>query len=169
MMLAIATSVAVARIVAIFGSLGLWFWTQWLLGHRKTLQPGPDTGVICDGIHQLTARSNQRLLDHPGRANALLISSSLVIDLLGLYMLGSAILGRTIEPFLRLFMLFALRQICQAFCPLPPPKGMIWRSTGFPTLLVTYGTSNDLFFPDTRRSQFMARPRWLGRLGQRGL
>jgi membrane-associated phospholipid phosphatase len=43
-------------------------------------------------------------------------------------------------------MLFALRQICQAFCPLPPPSGMIWRNPGFPTVLVTYGTSNDLFF-----------------------
>jgi PAP2 superfamily C-terminal len=43
-------------------------------------------------------------------------------------------------------MLFALRQFCQAFCPLPPPPGMIWRKPGFPTLLVTYGTSNDLFF-----------------------
>jgi hypothetical protein len=43
-------------------------------------------------------------------------------------------------------MLFALRQFCQAFCPLPPPVGMIWRDPGFPTVLVTYGTSNDLFF-----------------------
>jgi membrane-associated phospholipid phosphatase len=43
-------------------------------------------------------------------------------------------------------MLFALRQFCQAFCPLPPPTGMIWRKPGFPAILVTYGTSNDLFF-----------------------
>jgi membrane-associated phospholipid phosphatase len=43
-------------------------------------------------------------------------------------------------------MIFALRQLCQTFCPLPPPQGMIWRDPGVPTVLVTYGTSNDLFF-----------------------
>jgi membrane-associated phospholipid phosphatase len=43
-------------------------------------------------------------------------------------------------------MLFALRQACQALCALPPPQGMIWRDPGFPSLLVTYGVANDLFF-----------------------
>jgi membrane-associated phospholipid phosphatase len=42
--------------------------------------------------------------------------------------------------------LFGLRQICQALCALPPPEGMIWRSPGVPSLLVTYGVANDLFF-----------------------
>ena len=111
-----------------------------------TATAAPGTGAICDGIHRGTARANHRLNASPRLARSLLISSSLVIDLLGLYMLGSAILGATFEPFLGLFMLFALRQIIQGFCPLPPPDGMIWRDTGFPTLLVTYGTSNDLFF-----------------------
>jgi hypothetical protein len=45
-----------------------------------------------------------------------------------------------------LFLLFSLRQICQALCALPPPPGMIWRPTGVPTVLVTYGVANDLFF-----------------------
>ncbi|HEY4230387.1 MAG TPA: phosphatase PAP2-related protein, partial [Thermoanaerobaculia bacterium] len=57
-----------------------------------------------------------------------------------------AILGPTIRPFLGLVLLFALRQLCQGLCALPAPDGMIWRSPGFPSLLVTYGTSNDLFF-----------------------
>jgi hypothetical protein len=52
----------------------------------------------------------------------------------------------SIVPFLGLLMVFAPRQIVQAFCPLPPPAGMIWRSPGVPSLLVTYGTSCDLFF-----------------------
>jgi hypothetical protein len=142
---AIAATVAAARVIAIVVSLGLWFWTQWLLSRRKP-SAEQDGGAICDGIHQLTAPINRRLLDHPREANTLLISSSLVIDLLGLYLLGSAIFGPTIEPFLGLLILFALRQISQAFCPLPPPVGMIWRKPGFPALLVTYGTSNDLFF-----------------------
>jgi hypothetical protein len=127
-------------------SLGLWFWTQWLLSRRKPIGNGGESGVLWDGIHHLTARINRRLLANPRRADVLLISSSLVIDLLGCYLLGSAIFGKTIAPFLGLLILFALRQFCQAFCPLPPPQGMIWRSPGFPALLVTYGTSNDLFF-----------------------
>ncbi|HEX4056418.1 MAG TPA: phosphatase PAP2-related protein [Tepidisphaeraceae bacterium] len=142
----IATPTMAARVVVIAISLGLWYWTQWLLSRRKPATVGPDSGAICDGVHQLTARINQRLLNHPRRADTLLISSSLVIDLLGFYLLGSAILGPTIQPFLGLLMLFALRQFCQAFCPLPTPTGMIWRKPGFPAILVTYGTSNDLFF-----------------------
>jgi hypothetical protein len=138
--------IAVARSLVIAISLGLWFWTQWLLARRISATGGPNDGVICDGIHRLTAGINRQLLDNPIRANLLLISSSLVIDLLGFYLLGSAIFGPTIQPFLGLLMLFALRQVCQAFCPLPPPVGMIWRKPGFPALLVTYGTSNDLFF-----------------------
>jgi PAP2 superfamily len=141
----IAATIIAARIIAIAISLGLWFWTQWLLSRRKPSTDQED-GAICDGIHRLTAPINRRLLEHPRRANALLISSSLVIDLLGLYLLGSAIFGSTIEPFLGLLILFALRQFCQAFCPLPCPPGMIWRKPGFPTLLVTYGTCDDLFF-----------------------
>ena len=45
-----------------------------------------------------------------------------------------------------LLILYALRQICQGLCALPPPDGMIWRRPGIPSLLVTYGTATDLFF-----------------------
>jgi hypothetical protein len=138
--------VMAGRVVLIGAGLGLWYLTQSLLAKRTTLQSDPDGGAICDGIHQLTAPWHRKLLANTRAANLLLIFSSLVIDLLGFYLLGSAIVGPTFRPFIGLLMLFALRQICQAFCPLPPPSGMIWRNPGFPTVLVTYGTSNDLFF-----------------------
>jgi hypothetical protein len=141
----ISVPLILARICAVAIALGLWFWTQALLARRQpTAAQGDPT--ICDGVHRLTASINARLLASAGRATALLIASSAVIDVLGFYLLGSALFGPTIEPFLGLFILFALRQFCQFFCPLPPPPGMIWRKTGVPTLLVTYGTSNDLFF-----------------------
>ncbi len=132
------------RVAVIVIGLGIWFLTQALLGKRA--QTPTSTGSISDGFHDLTAGWNRWLLEHTAQANMLLIVSSLVIDLLGLYLLGSAIFGATFQPFVGLMMLFSLRQICQAFCPLPLPKGMIWRKPGFPTILVTYGTSNDLFF-----------------------
>src|SRR5207245_5411698 len=84
--------------------------------------------------------------EHSRASNGLLIISSAFIDLFGIFLLGRSIFGPTIRPFLGLLMLFALRQLCQGLCALPPPEGMIWRKPGFPSLLVTYGVANDLFF-----------------------
>ena len=121
--------------------LAAWFWTQSLIGQRP-----PVAGVIGDGIHELTAPLNQALRDHPAAANALLIVSSAIVDALAVFLLVTTIFGQSIRPFLGLLLLFAMRQVCQALCSLPPPTGMIWHNPGFPSLLVTYGVSNDLFF-----------------------
>jgi hypothetical protein len=144
--LAVLPSLAMVRIAAIVVSLGLWFWTQRLLAKRNPSGASFTAGgAICDGIHNLTAPIHKHLLENPRHANALLASSSFVIDLFGFYLLASAILGFSFQPFLGLLMLFALRQFCQMLCPLRCPDGMIWRSPAIPTILVTYGTCNDLF------------------------
>ncbi len=122
----------------------LWFWSQAVLGKRT-----PKVGYevpLTDGVHVLTARIHHRYITNEAAGNRLLILSSLVIDLLGAYLLGTAIFGATIRPFLGLAMVFALRQICQVLCPLPAPSGMVWRYPGVPAIVVTYGTANDLFF-----------------------
>jgi hypothetical protein len=142
----VSIPVAAVRVGSIVASLGLWFWTQKLLSKRAPGSAMTSGGAICDGIHTLTAPIHKHLIEKPRHADALLASSSFVIDLLGFYLLFSAILGATFQPFLGLLMLFALRQFCQMLCPLPCPDGMIWRSPGVPTILVTYGTCNDLFF-----------------------
>ncbi len=72
--------------------------------------------------------------------------SSLVIDLVGIFLLTRSIFGPTIRPFLGLLIVFALRQTMQGLTALPPPEGMIWNYPGVPSLLVTYGTATDLFF-----------------------
>jgi hypothetical protein len=131
----------VLRVVLVVAGLGLWFLTQRLLRYR----PDGD-GVLGDGLHTLTARFNNFLLANPRWADGLLIVSSLGIDVLGCFVLGYSVLGPSVRPFAGLMILFFLRQVCQALCALPPPKGMIWRSPGVPSLLVTYGTANDLFF-----------------------
>jgi hypothetical protein len=141
-----ALPTVIARVAVIAAGLGLWFWTQRLLSRRTGCWHDERAGAIGDGVHRLTARLHGHLLQRPGRADALLISSSLVIDALGCWLIASAIFGPTIEPFLGLILLFAARQLCQTLCPLPPPPDMIWRKPGFPALLVTYETSNDLFF-----------------------
>jgi hypothetical protein len=68
------------------------------------------------------------------------------IDVIGLTLIGAAIFGPTFAPFLAILILFALRQLCQSLCTLPPPRGIIWRNPGFPALLVTYQVGNDFFF-----------------------
>lgn len=129
------------RFSIVLGALFLWFLTQYLIGRRAF----PD-GRIGDGIFELTAPIHRYLTEHPKVADGLLISSSLLIDFLGIYIIAVSIFGRSVRPFVGLMILFALRQMCQALCALPAPDGMIWRDPGFPSLLVTYGTSNDLFF-----------------------
>ena len=135
--IAVRLGLVVAGIVA-------WYWTQAVLGKRvpKVTNEVP----LTDGIHLLTARLHARYATNIAAGNRLLIASSLVIDLLGAYLLGSAIFGVSIRPYLGLVMVFALRQICQMLCPLPAPAGMVWRYPGVPAILVTYGTANDLFF-----------------------
>jgi hypothetical protein len=155
------------RAILIVLGLALWFWTQALIGSRAF--PGNSIG---DGLHVLTEPAHHYLFTHPDAANALLVASSACIDLLGIFLLGRSIFGPTIRPFLALMMVFALRQACQLVCTLPPPDGMIWRYPGFPSLLVTYGVSNDLFFSGHTAIAVvgaveLARrgSRWLGALG----
>ena len=129
------------RLVLVIVGLGVWHLTQSLIKNRPS-----GTGVIGDKLHTLTARAFAFLSTHPVWADRLLIISSLGIDGLGSFLLVDSIVGDSIRPFLGLMILFGLRQICQAVTALPPPEGMIWRSPGVPSLFVTYGVSNDLFF-----------------------
>ena len=129
-----------AKLVLVAVSLGAWFATQSLIGGR-----GEHEGKIGDLLHELTAPWNTWLQNHTGPTNALLIVSSAIIDLFALFLIGAGILGPTLRPFIGLLILFAFRQLCQALCALPVPAGMIWRYPGFPSLLVTYGVSNDFF------------------------
>jgi len=129
------------RLGLVIAGLTGWFWTQRLIGQRAW----PDAS-IGDAVHQLTAPLNRYLHEHPRAANALLVTTSAIIDLLGLFILARSIFGPSVRPFLGLLILYALRQICQGLCALPPPEGMIWRRPGVPSLLVTYGTATDLFF-----------------------
>ncbi|MGE5385456.1 MAG: phosphatase PAP2-related protein [Betaproteobacteria bacterium] len=129
------------RGVLIILALIAWFWTQGLIGKRAFPE-----GRIGDAVLDFTAPLNRYLLDHPVWANRLLIVTSALIDLLGIFLVVLAVFGPSLRPFLGLIILFSLRQLCQGLCSLPPPEGMIWRHPGFPSLLVTYGTASDLFF-----------------------
>ena len=129
------------RAAVVAGALVIWFWTQSLIARKAAAKDG-----IGDVVHDLTARWHRHLSENPRAANTALIVSSIFIDLFGLALIGAAIFGSTFAPFLAIIILFSMRQICQSLCTLPPPPGNLWRDPGFPSLLVTYGVSNDLFF-----------------------
>jgi PAP2 superfamily C-terminal len=138
----IASKKALAvRIVITFAALAIWFWTQSLLGARISPAEG-----IGDGLHRLTAPLNAYLHGAPRAADALLIASSALIDAIAIFLLALWIFAGNLRPFLGLGMLLITRQMMQALCSLPAPPGMIWHHPGFPSLLVTYGVTNDFFF-----------------------
>lgn len=122
--------------------LAVWFWSQRMIGRK----PAPAGGVIGDRLHETTAPVHAWLEAHPAAANCTLIVTSALVDAFGLYLLGRTIFGASVQPFLAILFVFTLRQVCQMSIALPPPPGIIWRHPGFPSLLVTYGVSNDFFF-----------------------
>lgn len=152
------------RLLFVIAGLGLWFWSQSLIGQKALNGDG-----VGDWLHQRTAGWHAWLLAHPASADRLLIVSSFFIDIFGLSLLGMAIFGPSIGPFVAMLVLFGARQICQAIVTLPLPPGVIWRDPGFPSLLVTYGVSNDLFFSGHTAlavlgaiEAFQLAPPWLG-------
>ncbi len=135
------TLVVVVRSILIAAALGAWFTSQSLIGTRPL-----KAGAIGDGIHELLTPVHRSLLSRPKLVSVILIVSSACIDLFGLFMIGASVFGPSIQPFVTLLILFALRQVCQAFCALPVPPDMIWKKPGIPSLFVTYDVSNDFFF-----------------------
>ena len=131
----------VIRVIITAAALAIWFWTQSLIGSR-----GFPSAGIGDRLHAATASVNLYLQDHTSAANALLIVSSGIIDLIGIFLLGQWIFRGCARPFVGLVIVLGLRQVMQALVSLPAPPNAIWHYPGFPSLLVTYGVANDYFF-----------------------
>lgn len=148
-------------------ALVIWFWSQRLIGNR-----GAPAIAIGDRLQDFTAPANLYLHAHASAANLLLIVSSGIIDLLGIFLLLRWIFGASVRPFLGLVIVLGLRQIVQGLVTLPTPPDSIWHYPGFPSLLVTYSVSNDYFFSGHTAIAVLAvteiarlRKRWLTALG----
>ena len=155
------------RLGFVAGAIVLWFWTQRMISAKAPVNAG-----IGDRLHDWTAPLHAWLTVNVRAANAALIVSSLFVDAFGLYLLGSAIFGPSVQPLLGVLIVFGMRQICQSVCTLPIPPGSIWRDPGFPTALVTYGTGNDFFFSGHTAISILgalqlvhSAPPWLAALG----
>jgi hypothetical protein len=135
------TSSVTFRLVLTAVALAIWFWSQSLIGAR-----GVPASGIEDRVHAVTAPANHYLHHHPTEANALLVVSSGIIDLLGIFLLSLWIFRSDPRPFVGLVIVLGLRQVMQACVLLPAPPDAIWHYPGFPSLLVTYGVAYDYFF-----------------------
>lgn len=129
------------RSVLVGALIALWFATQKLIGNKEEASRD-----IVDVVHRWMTPWHKRLLERESLRRTLLITSSIGVDLLGLSVLGLGILGQSFAPILGLFLILILRQSCQMMTTLPTPEGMIWEDPGVPSVFVTYGVTNDLFF-----------------------
>ncbi len=141
---------AVRAVVAVIG-LAAWYGTQRLIGEKRPLAPddaGRAGGLLAehDVLLKWLEPVNCYLNANRRAANALLITSKAIMDVLVGFVIIWSIIGPSFRPFVGLIILFGLRQLCQALTALPAPPGMIWRNPGFPPIFVNYGVSNDLFF-----------------------
>ena len=83
------------RVFVTAADLAVWFWTESLIGAR-----GFPAGAIGDQLHAATGSANFYLHPRASTANLLLIVSSGVIDLLGLFLLLRWIFKRGLDHFL---------------------------------------------------------------------
>lgn len=127
-------------LLLIFGFLFLKI-TQFLIGSLTI----PD-GVIIDRLQILTTPINNYFHEHPGPANAVLITTSLWIDIGIIFLCMRALFGPTIRPFLELFLFTLYRQALQFLVSLPIPEGIIWNYPGIPSLMVDYSIQSDFYF-----------------------
>lgn len=151
------------RVAITVFALIIWFWSQKLIGAH-----GAPSQAIVDRVHAFTALSNTYLHTHPSATNHLLIMSSAIIDLLGIFLLARWIFQGWLRPFLGLVIVLGLRQIIQSLVALPAPPNAIWHYPGFPSLLVTYGVSNDYFFSGHTAIAVLAATE-IARMGKRWL
>jgi hypothetical protein len=141
----------VVRAVVVVLGIAAWFGTQRLIG-EKTLQSLDQATFAAifltqnDRLLTPLAPVHAFLLSNPRWADGLLITSSIIINVLAVFLLVYSILGPSIRPILGLILIFGLRQLLQLLCALPAPEGMIWRDPGVHGGLVTYDVENDLFF-----------------------
>ncbi|MDP7033782.1 MAG: phosphatase PAP2-related protein [Planctomycetota bacterium] len=122
----------------------LWFGSQHLISNSKGNESA--SSVIGDRVLEGTEGINRYLREHRSVASALLILSSLELDLFVLWIGWMMLRGGTVRPILGLTVLVVLRQLCQMLVVLPVPQGILWYDPGVPSLIQTYGISNDLFF-----------------------
>ena len=130
-----------SQTLAVAAAYGVWLTSQHLLERTRL----PVAGLV-DHTHEWLSAINVYLNAHPAVANLVLAVSSFEVDVAAVSMVVFFFVRGESRPLLGLWFILIMRQLCQATASLPPPDGMIWHYPGFPSIVVTYGTSTDFFF-----------------------
>jgi hypothetical protein len=131
-----------ARAFFIFAGLLFWHGTQHLIGTRTDTDPTR----ITDKIHIWLENWNKKLAKNDRAVRWLLITSTFLLDMLGLQMMLNTIFGPSTRPFIAMLLVCILRQVNQNISAFPTPKGILWRETGVPSIIVSYSVATDFFF-----------------------
>jgi hypothetical protein len=108
-----------------------------------------DAVVACseDRLFQMTSTANEFFSGNYESKIALLIISSLFIDVLFVNLVIKFILfAKTWRVMITILIFYFCRCVCQTLFILEKPKGYIWEYPGFPSLTVSYKPTVDFFF-----------------------
>lgn len=109
--------------------------------------PKGDVTCILDKALDITDPINDFFAKNTVFRNALLITSSILIDFTFISSCGYWLLYSRSWRFLIVMLLFyGIRSLVQATFQLGFPEGYIWSSPGFPSLVVAYDKTNDFFY-----------------------
>ena len=109
----------------------------------------PNDNISCmwDALHWATQPANDYFLENMEARNILIISSSLLIDLLLLnFIVRFSLWGNTWRPIMSMMSFYMLRMFCQGIFYMEFPEGNNWSYPGFPSLFVPYVKSSDFFY-----------------------
>lgn len=136
------------RLLVVVVLLFLWRMTQtWISFTKKSVYYSVgDNNQIKDYLIDFFASWNAYFNAAPEMARYATISTSLILDVLFIFLFIFSVFGKTFRPFVGLFLITILRQFMQWCVVLPKPVGKIWEDPGFPSLVVTYNVSTDYFF-----------------------
>ena len=116
----------------------------------RAYRPSPnphEVECVWDGVFEATEDINMFLRVHTGYRGALLIFSTLLIDIIMVTTaLRFLLWPRTWRCLLYLLLFYSVRGIIMSFFIMGFPEGHIFEDPGFPSLTVTYAKSSDFFF-----------------------
>jgi hypothetical protein len=134
------------RLLVVAFFITLWYETQSSISEQDEIVRQLNGEHIIDRVHDFIEPIHLFITDNENVSKWLLITSTLLIDIMGLWIVFISITGHSFRPFFSLVTVFTLRQFCQLLVSLPSPPGMIWENPGVPSIFVTYDTGSDFFF-----------------------
>lgn len=106
-----------------------------------------DTPVIIDKVMNALGGVNEAMHEHPAFGKALMVTSSLWLDVSTVVLLTVWIfVGKSLRLVITIFIFYGCRSLMQALFIMPYAPGFFWPYPDFPSLVVAYGRTNDYFY-----------------------